>query len=320
MLRTPFWVVSFSTPPPVPAIAVTDAALVAVAQRRMVLKDARKRFLSAPEPDALHDLRVAVRRLRAAIGLFGPAIVLPRRSREDRLQRLGRRLSRLRDVDVVRGALASDEAVAAGVAPALSERLAAKRLTAAARAERMLRRERTKRLLRGLTGWERRPRFAMATDQVIGDVLPQRLQERAEAFAEHPGWALKLRRDGDGRLEDAEKALDRDGLHDVLHELRRRAKRVRYELEIAGPLLGRDEAPAVSYLRDIQDALGELQDVRVIEAALDRLDLAQRPGEPFRHWLRDRRYRALERWRRLRRKRGSPVTAFAADPALPRVP
>jgi CHAD domain-containing protein len=134
------------------------------------------------------------------------------------------------------------------------------------------------------------------------------LQERAEAFAEHPGWALKIRRDGDGRLEDAEKALDRDGLHDVLHELRRRAKRVRYELEIAGPQLGRDEAPAVSYLRDIQDALGELQDVRVIEAALDRLDLAQQPAEPFRHWLRDRRYRALERWRRLRRKRGSPVT------------
>ena len=129
------------------------------------------------------------------------------------------------------------------------------------------------------------------------------------------GWRFRR-----GDPSDAGKALDRDGLHDVLHELRRRAKRVRYELEIAGPLLGRDEAPAVSYLRDIQDALGELQDVRVIEDALDRLDLAQQPGEPFRHWLRDRRYRALERWRRLRRKRGSPVTAFAADPALPRVP
>jgi len=320
MPRTPFCVVSSSTPPPVPAISVTDAALVAVAQRRMVLRNARKRFLSAPEPDALHDLRVAIRRLRAAIGLFGPAIVLPRRSREDRLQRLGRRLSRLRDVDVLRGALTSDEALASGVVPALLERLAAERMTAAARAERTLRRQRTKRLLRGLTRWERRPRFAMATDQVIGSVLPRQLQERAEAFAEHPGWALKIRRDGDGRLEDAEKTLDRDGLHDVLHQLRRRAKRVRYELEIAGPLLGRDEASAVDYLRDIQDALGELQDVRVIETALDELGPTEQPGEPFRHWLRERRYQALERWRRLRRKRGSPVIAFAADPALPRVP
>jgi len=320
MPRTPFCVVSSSTPPPVPAISVTDAALVAVAQRRMVLRNARKRFLSAPEPDALHDLRVAIRRLRAAIGLFGPAIVLPRRSREDRLQRLGRRLSRLRDVDVLRGALTSDEALASGVVPALLERLAAERMTAAARAERTLRRQRTKRLLRGLTRWERRPRFAMATDQVIGSVLPRQLQERAEAFAEHPGWALKIRRDGDGRLEDAEKTLDRDGLHDVLHQLRRRAKRVRYELEIAGPLLGRDEASAVDYLRDIQDALGELQDVRVIETALDELGPTEQPGGPFRHWLRERRYQALERWRRLRRKRGSPVIAFAADPALPRVP
>ena len=284
----------------------------------MALKDARKRFLSAPEPDALHDLRVAIRRLRAAIGLFGPAIVLPRRSRDDRLQRLGRRLSRLRDVDVLRGALTSDEAVPAGVVPGLLERVAAQRMTAAARAERTLRRPRTKRLLRGLSRWERRPRFAVATDEVIGVVLPPQLLARAEAFAAHPGWALKLRRDGDGRLEDAEKALDRDGLHDVLHELRRRAKRVRYELELAGPLLGRDEAPAIAYLRDIQDALGELQDLRVIESALDRLGDAAQPAEPFRDWLRDRRYRALERWRRLRRKRGAPVTAFAADPALPR--
>jgi hypothetical protein len=48
--------------------------------------------------------------------------------------------------------------------------------------------------------------------------------------------------------------------------------------------------------------------------------VAEQPGGPFRHWLRERRYQALERWRRLRRKRGSPVIAFAADPALPRVP
>ena len=90
------------------------------------------------------------------------------------------------------------------------------------------------------------------------------------------------------------------------------------EEELAqNPLLERDEAPAVEYLRAIQDALGELQDIRIIEAALDRLDPAEQPGQPFRHRLRDRRYEALEHWRRLRRARGAPVLAFAADPALP---
>lgn len=302
----------------VPPIATADAALVAIAARRVVLKDARRRFLAGPDPDALHDLRVAIRRLRAAIGLFGPAIELPRRSRNDRLRRLGRRLARLRDVDILRGALAGDEAAAAGVAPSLLERLAADRVSASSRAERALRRGRTKRLLRGLARWERRPRFRVTPEDVIGTLLPARLQQRAQAFAAHPGWDLKIRRDDDGRLEDAEQALDREQLHDVLHELRRRAKRLRYELEIAGPLLGRDEAPAIDYLRDIQDALGELQDLRVIDATLDRLDPDEQPPEPFREWLTERRYRALEQWRRLRRRRGEPVTAFAADPALPR--
>jgi CHAD domain-containing protein len=309
--------VTTAAPASVPPIATADAALVAIAERRLVLKDARRRFLAEPSADALHDLRVAIRRLRAAIGLFGPAIVLPRRSRQDRLRRLGRRLARLRDVDIVRGALAGDEAAAAGVLPGLLERLGADRVSAASRAERAMRGRRTRRLLRGYARWERRPRFLVSPEDVIGTLLPSRLHERAAAFAAHPGWALKIRRDDDGRLEDAERTLDRNGLHNVLHELRRRAKRVRYELEIAGPLLGRDEGPAVHYLREMQDALGELQDLRVIDATLDRLDADEQPAPSFLDWLHERRYRALEHWRRLRRRRGEPVLALAPDPALP---
>ena len=276
-------------PAAAPPIATADAALVAIAERRRVLKDARQRFLDEPGSDALHDLRVAIRRLRAAVGLFAPAIELPRRARDDRLRRLGRRLARLRDVDILRGALSGDEAATAGVAPSLLERLSADRIKAAGQTERVLRRRRTKRMLRSFARWERRPRFRVTPDDVIGTLLPVRLQERTDSFSAHPGWDLKIRRDAEGRLEDAEKALDRDGLHDVLHQLRRRAKRLRYELEIAGPLLGRDESPALDYLRQVQDALGELQDLRVIDASLDRLDAVEQPPDSFRRWLTERR-------------------------------
>jgi len=309
--------VTSSPSAPVPPFPTADAALAAISERRLAVKDARKRFLGEGDPEALHDLRVAIRRLRAGVELFDAAIVLPRRARDERLRRLGRRLARLRDADVLRGAFVSEEAAAAGVTETLLERLESERRSAANRADRELRRRRTRRLLRALARWEREPRFVVSPDEVVGQTLPPRLRARAEALAAHPAWAFKIRRDADGGLEDAERGVDREGLHDALHQLRRRAKHARYELEIAGPLLGRDEAPAVEYLRDIQDALGELQDIRIIEATLDRLDPAERPGQPFRHWLRDRRYEALERWRRLRRARGAPVLAFAADPALP---
>lgn len=315
--RGPFSVVTSLPTVPVPSSTTADAALAAIALRRRAVKDARKRFLREGDPEALHDLRVAIRRLRAAVELFDPAIVLPRRTSDARLRRLGRRLAQLRDVDILRGALTSAEAGAAGVAPALVERIDGDRLAAQGRADRELRRRRTKRLLRGLARWEREPRFVVPPDELVTATLPPRLRARAEALAAHPAWAFKLRRDAEGRLEDAERGVDREGLHDALHELRRRAKHVRYELEIAGPLLGRDESPAVEYLRAIQDALGELQDIRIIEATLDRLDPAEQPGRPFRLWLRDRRYEALERWRRLRRARGAPVLSFAADSALP---
>jgi CHAD domain-containing protein len=307
-----------SPTPPLRPLTTADAAVAAIAERRLTVKDARKRFLRGADPDALHDLRVAIRRLRAAIVLFEPAIVLPRRAGDDRLQRLGWRLTRLRDTDILLGALTGDEARASGVAPALVERLEDQRPAAVHRAERTLRRRRTKRLLRGLARWECEPRFMVSPQETVDASLPPRLRARAEAFSAHPAWALKIRRDAEGRLEDAERHLDREGVHDTLHELRRRAKHVRYELEIAGPMLGCDEVPAVEYLCDIQDALGELQDIRIIEAMLDALDPAERPEPRFRHWLRDSRYDALERWRRLRRERGAPVLAFAAAAALPR--
>lgn len=315
--RTPFSGMTSASAAPVPPIATIDAALVAIAERRRALKAARSRFTETPDADALHDLRVAIRRLRAALDLFAPAVKLPRRSGERRLRKLGRSLTGLRDADVLRAALTGDEAAAAGVGAELVERVEARRRDALEAAERTLRRRRTRRLLRGFARWERRPRFAVGPDEVIATTLPPRLRARAEYFAALPAWGLKLRRDADGRLEDAEGGLDREALHETLHWLRRQAKKLRYELEIAGPLLGLDESAAVGYLREIQDALGELQDVRVVEAALDRLPDAERPGDRYRTWLKERRYRAVEQWRRLRRQRGSPVLSLVKDAALP---
>ena len=298
----------------VPPIATADAALVAIAERRQALKRARKRFLADRDADALHDLRVAIRRLRAALSLFEPAVVLPRRCRDRQLWQVGRRLADLRDRDVLRSAVTSDAAAAAGIAADLIEDVESGRRDALAKAERASRRRRTRRMLRGFARWERRPRFHVEPGETIGTALPPLVRAHAGAFASHPAWALKLRRDAAGRIEDAEGALDPDGVLNSLHALRRRAKRLRYELEIAAPLLGWDEERAMTYLRDIQDALGELQDVRVIEAALDS---AEPVGDGFRHWLTERRYQALEQWRRLRRKRAEPVLALVQWSALP---
>jgi CHAD domain-containing protein len=312
-----FWVVTSIPPVPVPPIAVADAALVALAERRTAVRAERRRFLATPDPDALHDLRVAIRRLRAALALFEPALELPRRCRDTRWRRLGRTLSGLRDADVLRAALTSDEAVSADVADDLVEWVEAERQEAARRAERALRRRRTRRMLRSLKRWERQPRFTVTPDDLIGTTLPPRLLACADRFVAHPGWGLKLRRDADGHLEDATGTLDRDGVLDTLHSLRRQAKRMRYQLEIAAPLLGLDERDAVEHLKAMQDALGELQDVRVIEAALAELPPAERPRDGVGRWLGERRYRALEQWRRLRRDRGDRVRALVPSSGLP---
>ena len=49
-----------------------------------------------------------------------------------------------------------------------------------------------------------------------------------------------------------------------LHQLRRRIKQVRYQLEVMARVLGADWMPALERLRVLQESLGVMQDVQVL--------------------------------------------------------
>lgn len=190
-----------------------------------------------PDPDATHDMRVASRRLRATLGLLGDVRL---RGLAKQVKGLQDALGAVRDRQVLREWIADlpDDAEATSAA-----------LTSVSRALGPARRALTMALRR----WRTRTQPALR-----------------RALARHAGRGRlgghRIRR----QLERHERRLDRllavflgTPEPQAAHTARIAAKKLRYELEIATPALGRRARRRVRALRPLQDALGHLHDADV---------------------------------------------------------
>lgn len=202
------------------------------------------------DPEDLHQLRVATRKLRAIFRAARP--MLPLEWAEDlrsELAWLGDALGPARDLDVFLSHLLQETG---NLAP--SEQNALAPLRAA------LERERTE------------------AQTLVVRTLEQerylRLLERLEAAAEAPEIKsvevslVNLARSDYKKLKRAMQGCPADPAPEWLHRLRILGKRARYAAELAEPAGGKPVARFMEQLKNFQDLLGEHQDAAVAEARL----------------------------------------------------
>ena len=210
---------------------------------------------SGEDPEALHDMRVATRRLRAAVRIFAGGIParLQNGMRQE-LQWLGQLLGPVRDLDVQMAKLDSFTAAApAGFRPALGclrEYMEGERLR---RRAGMLAGLDTARYFRLLLRLERfadaraggRSRDAASQELIV--VAGQRAIKKA---------FRRLIKRGD--------EIHATPHPEDLHALRIRAKRLRYLLEFLQELTGKPGRRLVKRLTELQDLLGSYHDAVVL--------------------------------------------------------
>ena len=204
--------------------------------------------------EALHQMRVATRRLRATIRVFG--LVLPSVFEELRaeLQWAGHELGVVRDLDVQIEGLeklraASSWEDAAALRP-LIEVIEGDRREERGRLIELIDSDRFDTLVARFSSTLRQgPPFGSPAPEVHAFAAPI-LEKRFE----------RLRRDG-RRLRPGSPSAE-------YHALRIRAKRLRYSLEIFGELYGKPAERMTSALKALQDMLGDHQDA---EVAIERL-------------------------------------------------
>jgi len=217
--------------------------------------------------EALHQMRIGLRRLRAAISIFADVVAdedLEKIKAE--LKWITQELGPARDLDVfaadvlkpLQAARPEDEEVAA-----THRDFEERRKEAYARAAGSVRSDRFRNAVLDLAEWvEIGPRAAADAE---------RQGRRTRAIAEHAKNQLgRLRKRIKGRGED----LRHRSVHQR-HKLRIRAKRLRYATEFfAGTFPGEKSAKrrteALSALKDLQDALGGLNDIATRHALIVR--------------------------------------------------
>lgn len=212
-------------------------------RRRLLLHDPGTRL--GNEPEELHQLRVAIRRLRAMLragrGLLDPPWATPLRGE---LGWLGNELGPARDLDVLIERVRRDVATLgddADIAAALLVGLDAERTVARGAALDALSSDRYLRLL----------------DQLDGVAEPQ--------FSDVEPSLRSLWRREWKRTRTAIVALPSSPSDDALHAARISIKRVRYAAELAAPELRRQGKAFARAAKEAQELLGEHQDACVAE-------------------------------------------------------
>lgn len=237
--RLPYWYTSGAVP---------FAELGRIVLRRQIrrLQQTARAVRDNETIEAVHDLRVATRRIRAALRLLSPvAPAKAARQATVAVRTLARQAGATRDRDVLLHDMTGRDM--SGLEPVI-EAIRAERMAAHAELVNYLSAKQYERELRALAqlacvneGWDNRPRVR-----------------------DHAGSMLYAH-------YEALRSYDRDGLPEdeaSLHAMRIAGKRLRYALELVSDIVGERFGDLLQPLIDFQDHLGALNDISVARGLL----------------------------------------------------
>ncbi|TDD37805.1 CYTH and CHAD domain-containing protein [Nonomuraea terrae] len=262
--------------PAPPAVAATEpgsageAVLTYLADqvRALLAQDPRVR---RAEEDAVHQMRVASRRLRSALKAF-KSVVADTGHVQDELRWLATVLGEARDLEVIRVRFAGElrglapELVVGPIQARLGSDLHERERQAYVRIKETLSGERYYRLLDALD--------ELVADPELGKAAQRPAQEKLRDVAAS-GWNRVT------KAYDLAMAIDDLERREIaMHDVRKSAKRARYTAEALRPTLGADMSRLAKLAAGIQEVLGTYQDgVVAQETLVKEAESARRAGE-----------------------------------------
>jgi CHAD domain-containing protein len=223
------------------------------------------------EDDAVHQMRVACRRMRSAMKAF-KGIVSGTEEIQEELKWLGDVLGEVRDLEVIRARFRRlfqdlpDELVVGPVRERLGSDLLAREEEGYERIRETLGTERYFVLLDALDGLVARPPLTKLADRKADTTLT--------AVAER-GWNRVIR-----SYETAQAIPDLEQREIAMHDVRKAAKRARYTAEALAPVLGERMTELARRAEAVQEVLGLYQDGVVAQETLAKeAETARQAGE-----------------------------------------
>lgn len=263
---------------------------------------------TATDEEVIHDLRVGLRRLRSAVNAFTPFVKLPEEAEARSISKLLRVLGELRDADVMKETLDELESLAGDLEgkdqklrESAQKALLAYREGCLASASKALHGKKAGKLLHAVEIWLENPRFAEEEGDIVGApaqlLAPSLLAPHGSAVFLHSGWHIdhidrkqKLPEDvpeGDvdgeahkGHVTSLEQAMFQEGPSHLMHDLRKKLRELRYQMELLKGVYGPSDrfAEGLAKVQRLQGLLGRLQDFHVLANFLRSHAKKQKPA------------------------------------------
>ncbi len=289
----------------------SDCAYIAVAKHFNKFLKHEKGVLADKDPEELHQMRVGMRRLRSAIVGFAPALNLPRNASEKQVGKIARVLGSLRDIDVLEDVLENhyQPTLPQKEKPLLErglEALKQQRKKAFKEVQKTLQGDAYLNLKKAFQEWLNKPIYQPIGGISIRDILPDLLLPQVSQLLLHPGWVVGIEfSEGETQFPDGlspkkvKILLDEQGV--ILHDLRKEAKRSRYNMELFTQFYGDTYQEYLQEIKTIQSVVGEIQDSFVLKEFLTSVfeDNLEKEMPVLSSNLQETRYQKWQEWEKL---------------------
>ncbi len=253
-----------------------DWALLAIKLHTSKIFHYEARVLQDNDPEDLHQIRVGMRRLRTAMVGFQGALKLPKNMTQQKIGRMGRVFGAQRDNDVLQEILRNryypqlPEAEQA-VLDTVLKYLKKERKQALKNTRKLLRHDRFANFKHQWQQWLAEPQFTPLAQVPLSLVLPDLLLPQLSEFFLHPGLWLGTSPTASDALPPLPAELDSllDQQEPILHDLRKAAKRTRYQMELFTDCYGDYYQTLLHQVKKAQTILGDLQDSYVLRGRIE---------------------------------------------------
>ena len=291
-----------------------DWAYIAIAKHTRKFKKHEAEVLADKDPEELHQMRVGMRRLRSAMTGFGLGLDLPKLAGEKNVGKVARTLGELRDLDVLLDSLENQYQPDLPTAEQkqlnkVLQKLQKRRDKALKLVKEILKGQFYAQFQKSLQQWLKKPVYHPIAAVGINHILADLLLPQISKLLLHPGWLVGAKlEDGEYLLsenltvEEVENLLHARGTN--LHDLRKEAKRTRYQMELFTQFYDDSYQNYLKDIKEIQTILGDLQDSAVLTEFLSDIlgDNLETKMPVFSKLLQDTRYQKWQQWQKLQHK------------------
>jgi CHAD domain-containing protein len=249
-------------------VTLADYIYPAIQKEYVTILTLESKVIADDDTEAIHQMRVSLRRLRSQIQAFGSILNIPTVMDEKQIGKIAKVLGKVRDLDVLKKTCKSREINLPDAEKIYIDKVLAtilkRRRKEILKVKLMLNDRDYQYFKLGINNWLNNPQYLPTATIPVGSILPELLLPAIGKLFIDPSWWIDLELDSGMKPEVAVSQLLL--IHgEVFHNFRKQVKATRYLMEI---FVDRYPSRYQEYLKDVKQIhqlFGNIQDNLVLD-------------------------------------------------------